>query len=147
MRNPWRALQRHESPRERRRAAEIAHERFVSGERDPGTDAASAVRDVVLDSWQRSLGATLSPDRAPAQGIGAEELRIAREGHPLAPVLPVVHRLLIEEASESGFIVAVGDAGGRLLWIDGDRRLRAQAEDMGFAPGVDWSESAVGTSA
>lgn len=147
MRNPWRALQRNESPRERRLAAQRAHERFVAGESGTGPDGEHAVRDVVLDSWQRSLGATLSPDRAPGQALSADALSRARQGHPLATVLPVVRRLLVEEASESGFIVAVGDAGGRLLWIDGDHRLRSQAEDMGFAPGVDWSEAAVGTSA
>ncbi len=44
-------------------------------------------------------------------------------------------------------VVAVGDAAGRLLWVEGDRHIRALTGDMGFVAGANWSEDAVGTSA
>ena len=44
-------------------------------------------------------------------------------------------------------MVAVGDAAGRLLWVEGDRHVRALTRDMGFVAGTNRSEEAVGTSA
>ncbi|MGK0722365.1 hypothetical protein [Leucobacter sp. W1478] len=155
MTNVWQALRRGESARERRRQLEQAHEHFIAGSRlseDPErrvhAAAQAALRPVVLDSWLRAQHGTIDPDRTPSQlALDEEELREILTGHPIGRVLPVVQRLLLEEASESGFIVAVGDAAGRLLWIDGDAQLRSRAADMGFLPGMDWSERAVGTSA
>jgi transcriptional regulator of acetoin/glycerol metabolism len=43
--------------------------------------------------------------------------------------------------------VAVGDAAGRLLWVEGDRRVRDLTGGMGFVAGANWSEEVVGTSA
>ncbi|MBN9630899.1 MAG: GAF domain-containing protein, partial [Actinobacteria bacterium] len=42
---------------------------------------------------------------------------------------------------------AVGDARGRLLWVEGDPALRRRAESMLFVPGAAWAEGDVGTSA
>ena len=155
MGNVWRALRQGESAGERRRELELAHERFLGAapladeeERRDALAGLPDLRPVVLDSWLRSRNGTVDPDRAPDRvALDAEELREARRTHPLARVLPVIQRLLFEEAEESGLLVAVGDAAGRLLWVDGDRRLRSGAEEMGFRAGVDWSEAAVGTSA
>lgn len=76
----------------------------------------------------------------------AEELEIYRHAHPLAGAMSVVRSLLLP-AADSGVVVAVGDAAGRLLWVEGDRRIRSRTDDMGFVAGANWSESAVGTSA
>lgn len=147
----WRALRRGESAPQRRSEIERAYELFLDNELNLGADGAAAdgpVREVVLDSWRRSVDRAIDPDAGPrAASLSPEELRELRRIHPLAAVLPVLERLLFAEAEDSGFIVAVGDAEGRLLWIDGDRRLRALAEGIGFAEGTDWSERVVGTSA
>lgn len=147
----WQALRRGESVRERRLMLARAHERFTTG---PGDDPellgrfAAELRPVVYESWLRSRRDTVDPNRVPDRPIlDDEELQELRRTHPIGRVLPVLQRLLFEEASESGFIVAVGDAAGRLLWVDGDTGLRSRAEDMGFRAGMDWSERAVGTSA
>ncbi|MGC7974553.1 hypothetical protein ACP3WV_23435, partial [Salmonella enterica] len=55
--------------------------------------------------------------------------------------------LLPGSAEDSGVVVAVGDAAGRLLWVEGDRHLRTRTGDMGFVAGANWSEEVVGTSA
>jgi hypothetical protein len=96
------------------------------------------VRRLVRESWERSMDRHLDPDNLmPELAFDEDELRDHRLGHPLAGVLPVITRLL----------VAVGDAMGRLLWVDGDRHLRRQAEGMLFVEGAGWSEREVGTSA
>lgn len=70
-----------------------------------------------------------------------------RDSHPLAAGMPVIRKLLVESAADSGLLVAVSDAAGRLLWVEGDAALRARAENMHFLPGADWSESSIGTNA
>ncbi len=61
--------------------------------------------------------------------------------------MPVIRRLLIDDAADAGLLVAVSDAAGRLLWVEGCPSLRARAEGMRFLPGADWSESSAGTNA
>jgi hypothetical protein len=108
----------------------------------------TGVRQLVQDSWQRSLSLSLDPSSlAPERALTDGELRDLRNQHPLAAVLPVVHNLLIRHAIDAELIVAIGDESGRLLWIDGDRVLRRRVEEMLFVEGADWSESRVGTSA
>lgn len=141
--------------RERRRNLERAHERFLE-ETDLVFDAArrahfardAGLRSIVVDSWVRAHLGTINPDLSPSQlALDEAELSALRLSHPLARVMPVVQRLLFNEAEENGMVVAVGDAVGRLLWVEGDRDLRARAEAIGFHPGMDWSEDSVGTSA
>ena len=45
-----------------------------------------------------------------------------RETHPLAPALPVIRRLLVDDAADTGVVVAVSAADGTLLWVEGDRQ-------------------------
>jgi hypothetical protein len=110
-------------------------------------DLLDGVREVVRASWQRSL-TFADPDSALARvDLAEDDFRAYRLNHPLAGVMPVVRRLLVEPSHESGMLVAVGDEHGRLLWVDGDSALKRQAEAMHFVAGADWSERTVGTSA
>lgn len=128
-----------------RRVLESAHALAVGEGIELPEDA---VRRVVRESWQRSLGYRLDADRIVAEPeLSDDQLRAYRNAHPLQATLPVLQKLLIRHAFDSGLIVAVGDSAGRLLWIDGDRDLRNRAEAMGFLEGANWSERAVGTSA
>ena len=61
--------------------------------------------------------------------------------------MPVIRRLLVEDAEDDQMIVAVTDAGGRMLWVEGDSRLRSQAAGMHFVEGARWAEDVVGTNA
>ena len=76
-----------------------------------------------------------------------DRLADARTAHPLAVGMPVIRRLLVDQAAEAGLLVAVSDAAGQLLWVEGDPVLRAKAESMHFLPGADWSEASAGTNA
>ncbi|WP_186377144.1 GAF domain-containing protein [Curtobacterium pusillum] len=107
--------------------------------------APRTLRPLVAESWQRS--ARVDPDGVPALALGPDQLDAARREGPLSVLLPVVRRLLLDETRASDCVIAVGDADGRLVWVDGARGARRAAEDMGFVPGADWSEDRVGTSA
>ncbi|MFC9917845.1 GAF domain-containing protein [Agromyces binzhouensis] len=107
-----------------------------------------SLRPVVRASWERAIRGSIDPDRAlPGMGLDEDAFRQYRASHALAPVMPVIRRLLVDGADESGLVVAVGDADGRLLWVEGDPYLRRRAEDMLFVAGADWSEGTIGTSA
>ncbi len=131
-------------PRQIAAAVGRAHERFVSGQGIPE----ALVRGVVLESWRRSAGHGVDPGtpQPPTALVGAD-LERARQDSPMLAAMPLVRTLLTESAADAGHVVAVGDADGRLLWVEGDSRMRSQAQNMGFAEGSVWSESAAGTNA
>jgi hypothetical protein len=123
------------------------YELFVAGEVDGDFLASAPVRPVVARSWQRSLATGVDPDRQVQPDPAGLELARLRETHPLAPALPVIRRLLVDDAAGTGVVVAVTAADGTLLWVEGDREARRRAESMNFVPGADWSERGVGTNA
>ena len=112
------------------------------------TGSGHPVRNTVLDSWRRSL-AHLPSQSAPRTylALEADALREARARHAFAQVLPLLHSRLIGPATRAGLLVALGDAAGRLLWVEGESPVLSRAETMGFVPGADWSEAVMGTSA
>lgn len=123
------------------------HELFVAGEVDASYLESSSLRPIVAKSWQRSLAKGVDPDGAAQHSPVGEELARLREAHPLAPALPVIRRLLVDDAAGSGVVVAVTGADGTLLWVEGDRNACRRAEAMNFIPGADWSERGAGTNA
>ncbi|QCQ92213.1 helix-turn-helix domain-containing protein [Rhodococcus sp. SGAir0479] len=143
-RNPWIAVRPGDDVGVLAERTSWAHQRFVeSAQADTET-----VRDVVRDSWLRSRGNGVSPDLVDDQvvldGSALEEHRIA---HPLAGIRPVVRKLLVEDTAGTGLLVAMSDANGRLLWIEGDSAAKDRALDINFVEGSDWSEERVGTNA
>ena len=106
------------------------------------------LRALIRESWQRSAGFKANPDNPAAPlAMDLDELEDYRSQHPLAAIMPVINKLLVQPSHDSGLLVAVGDEVGRLLWVDGDPALQRRAEGMMFVPGADWSEATVGTSA
>lgn len=125
---------------------ERAHDELVAG--NPDDPRLAAVRQLVRDSWGRSLTSLAGVEGAPTLELDAEALAAYRSAHPLAGALELIRSLLLPgDALDSGVVVALGDASGRLLWVEGDRRVRALTGDMGFVEGANWSEDVVGTSA
>lgn len=106
-------------------------------------------RKLVVESWERGRQLDLNPEKLLSPLVfGQAELADYRESHPLAAVMPVIQKLLVQDAdNDSGMLVAIGDAMGRLLWVEGDQALKAQAASMMFVEGSDWSEASAGTSA
>ncbi|MGY1806497.1 GAF domain-containing protein [Blastococcus sp. SYSU D00669] len=144
--NPWLALPDGQPSAGLTRRLRAAHEHLVTSGL-PASDA--GVRSVVWDSWRRSLGSGVDPDgsSSPPVELVDGDLLAYREAHPLAPVMPVIRRLLVEDAEADQMIVAVSDAAGRMLWVEGDSRLRSRAAGMNFVEGARWAEEVAGTNA
>lgn len=105
------------------------------------------VRPPVSESWRRCLDLHHKPGRVTSPAtISSETLAHYRTSHPLSLVVPMLETLLAP-AHAVGLITAVSNTEGHLLWVDGPRQTRAQAESIGFTPGADWSEQSMGTSA
>ena len=119
------------------------HAKFLAGEI---TANESALRAVVVESWRRSLSDGVDPLLEGAPSLESE-LQTRRGASPLAPALPVIRRLLVDHAVESGVVVALAEADGTLLWVEGDRVALRRAEHMNFVAGANWSERCAGTNA
>ncbi len=114
----------------------------------PERTTAERPRRIVAESWERALRRRLDPERLlPELELQPDDVADYRRDHPLSLLLPVVRRLLLNDIEGSGLIVAMGDAEGRLLWVEGDGSAKRGAEDMRFVEGAGWAESRVGTSA
>jgi len=143
MANPWLALDQGTDPAERIRQVGRAHERFVTGE----ALLATPVRSVVADSWRRSAGAQVSADSTAPIEIVDGDLEAYRAAHPLARVMPIFRDLLGGLAEDGDHLMAVCDAHGRLLWVEGTPAVLRGAESMNFVPGARWDEAHAGTNA
>lgn len=145
MPSPW-SSRREVSPETSRLLIERAHEELVGG--NIGDPRLGQIRPLVQDSWRRSLAHLVGAEGLPPLDLGDEELEAYRQAHPLSAAMDMIRALLLPGGeSDSGVVVAVGDAVGRLLWVEGDRRVRSLTGDMGFVAGANWSEEAVGTAA
>ncbi|SNS84387.1 hypothetical protein SAMN06893096_10925 [Geodermatophilus pulveris] len=143
--NPWIALPDGRPDPALPRRLRAAHEALVTRSERATPDA---VRAVVWDSWRRSLAGGVDPDGSPPPvELLDDELLAYRAAHPLAAVLPVIRRLLVEDAEADRMVVAVTDADGRMLWVEGDAALRRRAETMHFVEGARWAEEVAGTNA
>jgi hypothetical protein len=140
--DPWVALEPGSDPVERVRALRRAHERFT----EAGT-VERPVRSVVAESWRRSAKAGVGPDGTADVELSDGDLGSYRAEHPLSRVMPLVRELMGTFAADGEHLLAVCDAQGRLLWVEGHPATRRRADSMNFVPGARWSESAVGTNA
>jgi hypothetical protein len=140
---PFLALPQGASPRRRRGYLEKVYDAFIStGSMDP------TLRPMVAESWRLSLASGVSPDGVlPTVDLVDAELEEYRRTHALAAVMPLIRKLLIDDAEDSHAIVVVADANARLLWVEGDPALRRRAEAMNWVSGSRWDERSAGTNA
>jgi hypothetical protein len=140
--DPWVALEPGADPAEHARMLRRAHETFTEAGTVP-----RPVRPVVADSWRRSARAGVGPDGTADVDIMDGDLGAYRAEHPLARVMPLFRELLGTFAADGEHLLAVCDAHGRLLWVEGHPSTRRRAGRMNFVPGARWAETSVGTNA
>ncbi|EXU69419.1 diguanylate cyclase [Streptomyces sp. PRh5] len=130
------------SPTESARLMAVIREAALSRGRLP-----LPARPVIGASWDRMLRLGLDPDhgRAP-RPLGLDELERRRRQTRLAEVLPTLRDGLLEAAEAAAHIMIIADAEGRILWIDGHRGVRRQADGIALVEGSHWAEDVVGTS-
>ncbi|NJQ16698.1 GAF domain-containing protein [Streptomyces bohaiensis] len=132
-----------------RRRAELTEtwSRWVPA-RDPAWGPAGGPpgRREVADSWRRSIP-TVDPHRdgAPVTDGGAVHPRW--NDSPLRGPVTAVSAELRSTAEDAGYIAAVTDRTGTILWTCGGSVMRRRAERVNFAPGGRWNEPAMGTNA
>lgn len=133
----------------RRRRAALEDEwsrwvpRLTAARRSPG---GGALRPEVTESWARSLS-SVDPgrDSAPVSDGGTVHHRWARS--PLRRPVDDLEDELLSIAEDAGFVTAVTDESGTILWTCGGRTMKRRAEQVNFAPGGRWDEEAMGTNA
>ena len=107
--------------------------------------APSQVRAEVAESWRRSL-AFVDPSRASAPEDDADVAARWLESPLREPVTELADQLH-DIAHDAGFVAAVTDADGTILWSRGGPVMRRRAERVNFAPGGRWDEPHMGTNA
>ncbi|MFE7136021.1 GAF domain-containing protein, partial [Streptomyces sp. NPDC057638] len=142
MSDAWVALEAGTDPTERSAVLRRAYDTYLTAGR-----VERPVRPVVADSWRRSTRARVSPEGTAGVELGDDALIAYREAHPLARVMPVVRELTGGYARDGAHLVAVCDAQGRLLWVDGPPAVLRAAGRMNFVPGARWAEAVAGTNA
>ncbi|MEV4442680.1 GAF domain-containing protein [Streptomyces sp. NPDC049577] len=140
--NPWLAMPSGADPAEQCRAVRSAHADFVAG----GT-VGPGVREVVAASWRRSAAALPGTEFLAPVDLADAELESYRRAHPLARAMPLFRELLGSIADDGAHLLAVCDATGRLLWVEGHPGVRGRAERMNFVAGARWDERHAGTNA
>ena len=128
---------------DRARRIARAHAGFLAGE----PPASPELRAEVAQSWRRAAGARIDPDAGPPVVLTDGDLDAYRAAHPLAAVIGVLRELVGAVADDGQHLMAVGDAAGRLLWVEGHRGTRRRAEAMNFVEGAAWDEPHAGTNA
>ncbi|MFE4171430.1 GAF domain-containing protein [Streptomyces sp. NPDC056909] len=142
MSDTWVALEGGTDPAERRGVLRRAHESFATAGR-----VERPVRPVVAASWRRSARARVSPEGTARVELTDDGLASYRDAHPLSRMMPLFRELMGAYAMDGEHLMAVCDAHGRLLWVEGHRATRQRAGRMNFVPGARWSEAVTGTNA
>lgn len=123
--------------------------RLLSDVRDAtlaGRPARIAPRPVIEQSWERVLRGGVDPEHTFRSGLLApDEVLRRRADSPLRHVLPVLREGLLQVADAAHHIMVIADPEGRVLWREGCAPVLRKADGLGFEPGADWSEDAVGT--
>jgi hypothetical protein len=130
-------------PAQTARGIARAKDAFLSGEEVDGVGP--RVRPVVAQSWQRCANLDLA-ESAPVTLTG-RDLESYRAEHPLSLVVGLLRELVGSVAEDGKHLMAISDAAGRLLWVEGHAWARRRAEEMNFVEGADWDEANAGTNA
>jgi hypothetical protein len=105
------------------------------------------VREVVADSWLRSVAAGVDADASRPPITPSSQNADYRARHPLAKVFPLLYDVLGHAAEDCDSVLAVADAHGQLLWVCGRPHVLRRAEAIGFVEGAQWDERHAGTNA
>ncbi|WP_454195036.1 GAF domain-containing protein [Nocardia sp. Marseille-Q1738] len=127
--------------------AEQAHGYLWAGGDQLGK-LAGLLRPAVLESWLRSLRGGVDPmDALDDRGLRGADLRRYLQAHPIAALMPLIDKLLVNDTAATGLMVVVADQFGRVLSVQGNDERVAAAAEIGLRAGDDLSERRIGTNA
>lgn len=106
------------------------------------------VRKNVFDSWQRCLEQEINPRQLQAQSALPEfELhQVVKESELYQVAKPIIDDLF-HKLMGTRYLFTLSDEHSRIIYVKGEKKLMQEAEKMNFAPGMDWSETSIGTNA
>lgn len=111
-------------------------------------ELSTGVRSVVAASWQRAQTAGISAEHTLAPiTLDRPDLLEYRDEHRLSRVFPLLYDILGRIAEDCGYVMALGDELGQLLWVCGEPGVLRKAETIHFAEGTAWDEERAGTNA
>ena len=128
----------------------VARARMVRRARDAVLDGRTPpgiVRDVVLDSWHRSMRAAVDPARPAPRLVGEGDAAARLASHRLGEIAPIVRSMLGGVARDARHIVVICDSRGMVLSAEGHPEMLDAAAANRVVPGALLGESAVGTNA
>ncbi|MFD6390006.1 GAF domain-containing protein [Nocardia sp. NPDC055029] len=121
---------------------------FLSAGGEQLTQLAGLLRPLVLESWLRGVRGGVDPtDVLDSRGLRGADLVRYRDAHPIAALMPLIDKLLVQDAARAGLIVTVADQFGRVLSVHGHPEQVAAAAEIGVREGDDLSERRIGTNA
>ncbi|WP_433659590.1 GAF domain-containing protein [Nocardia sp. CA-128927] len=121
---------------------------YLSAGGDQLTQLAGLLRPAVLESWLRSVRGGVDPmDLLDGRGLRGADLLRYREAHPIATLMPLIDKLLVQDTARTGLIVVVADQFGRVLSVHGNPDQVGAAAEIGLRSGDDLSERRIGTNA
>ncbi|MFE7800738.1 GAF domain-containing protein [Nocardia sp. NPDC057440] len=121
---------------------------YLSAGGEQLSQLAGLLRPVVLESWLRSVRGGVDPmDMLDGRGLRGADLQRYRDAHPIAALMPLIDKLLVQDTARTGLIIAVSDQFGRVLSIHGNADHVTAAAEIGLRAGDDLSERRIGTNA
>jgi transcriptional regulator of acetoin/glycerol metabolism len=101
-------------------------------------------------SWRRSQALQVDAERRSVAFAAESDVALAQRRERNERLLRAsddILKHLADRFTSTGYAIALTDADGCLLRLDGELHVRRRLSKMHFEPGGDWSESAAGTNA
>jgi len=106
------------------------------------------IRPTVYDSWVRCLQSGLdSRSKKSENPLNNEAIKQIIECSDLYNYSIATLEELLNYTLHTKCLLTLCDSQGRIIFLDGDRRIKQQAEKMNFVLGSNWSEEVIGTNA
>lgn len=108
----------------------------------------NTIRSAVQASWERCQAYGVDPmqQHSPIslnEDTLKELIHTSNLYHASQPVLKDLHH----QMKNTGHLITLSDDKGRIIHIEGENKIKHQAQNMNFTIGADWSEEAAGSNA
>ncbi len=113
-----------------------------------GDSATLPTDELIYESWRRSQDAGVDPDtNLPPHLYEHRDVLQMRGEHPLAPYVPVLQELLVDDDASAEHVMVITNGIGDVLWMQGNESVERGAERLELVEGARWSEEGAGTNA
>ncbi len=108
----------------------------------------NTVRSTVQESWKRCQDYGVDPLQKHSPITMDEDnlkelLHTSNLYHASQPIIKDLH----DQIKNTGHLITLSDDKGRIIHLEGENKIKQQAQEMNFSVGSDWSEQAAGSNA